>query len=89
MATQSQKSGGVSFLGLLFLLFLGLKLTNNIDWSWWWVTAPLWGPIAIGIVFTTLIILSILLISGVALLFGTKTEIKGTVKGFNNSINKK
>ena len=43
MATQTTtKSGGVSFAGLLFLLFLGLKLTNQIDWSWWWVTAPLW-----------------------------------------------
>lgn len=34
---------------LLFLLFLGLKLTGYIDWSWWWVTAPLWIPA--GIVF--------------------------------------
>lgn len=32
---------------LLFLLFLGLKLTGYIDWSWWWVTAPLWIPIGI------------------------------------------
>ena len=30
----------------LFLLFLGLKLTELITWSWWWVTAPLWGPLA-------------------------------------------
>lgn len=30
-------------LGALFLVFLVLKLTDNIDWSWWWVTAPLWG----------------------------------------------
>ena len=28
----------------LFLIFLVLKLTNLIDWSWWWVTAPLWIP---------------------------------------------
>jgi hypothetical protein len=21
-----------------------LKLTDNIDWSWWWVTSPLWIP---------------------------------------------
>ena len=27
----------------LFLLFLGLKLTGNIDWSWFWVFAPIWG----------------------------------------------
>ena len=39
---------------LLFVLFLGLKLTGHIDWSWWWVFAPLWGyallSIAIGFV---------------------------------------
>ena len=33
-------SGGTSTL--LFLLFLALKLTGHIDWSWWWVTCPLW-----------------------------------------------
>ena len=32
---------------LLFLVFLVLKLTAVIDWSWWWVTAPLWTPIAL------------------------------------------
>lgn len=45
--TTNQASGGVSFLGLLFLTFLILKLTHVIDWSWWWVTAPLWGGFAI------------------------------------------
>jgi len=32
---------------LLFLAFLVLKLTNVIDWPWLWVTAPLWGGIAL------------------------------------------
>lgn len=27
---------------LLFIVFLVLRLTNEIDWSWWWVTSPLW-----------------------------------------------
>lgn len=36
---------GSSFLGLLALVFITLKLTGYIDWSWWWVTAPLWGPL--------------------------------------------
>lgn len=31
----------------LFIVFLVLKLTNVIDWSWWYVTMPLWGEIAI------------------------------------------
>lgn len=34
----------VQFFGLLFITFLVLKLTHVIDWSWWWITAPLWGP---------------------------------------------
>lgn len=38
-------SGGVSLGTVLFLIFLVLKLCNVIDWSWWWVTAPLWGSL--------------------------------------------
>ena len=38
--------GGLLIVGL-FLLFMGLKLGNVIDWSWWWVFAPLWVPVAI------------------------------------------
>lgn len=41
------KSGGIGFLGLLTILFIGLKLTNYIDWSWWWVLAPMWLPVAV------------------------------------------
>ncbi|MES2662285.1 MAG: hypothetical protein V4629_03185 [Pseudomonadota bacterium] len=33
----------IGFLGVLFLIFLTLKLCDVIAWSWWWVTAPLWG----------------------------------------------
>jgi hypothetical protein len=36
---------------LLAVLFIGLKLTSVIYWSWWWVLAPLWGGFAIGVVF--------------------------------------
>jgi hypothetical protein len=44
---MSDNNGGISFGGLLFLIFLTLKLCNVITWSWWWVTAPLWFPLAI------------------------------------------
>ena len=40
-------SEGVGFLGLLTLLFVALKLTGHVDWSWWWVTLPFWGPFAL------------------------------------------
>lgn len=44
-------AGGVrvGFLSLLGLLFIGLKLGGAINWSWWWVLAPLWGPAMLGI----------------------------------------
>lgn len=33
---------GVGFTGLLCLLFIGLKLSGHISWSWIWVLSPLW-----------------------------------------------
>lgn len=37
--------GNLSLSTVLFIVFLVLKLTGYITWSWWWVTAPLWvGP---------------------------------------------
>jgi hypothetical protein len=47
---SSSSSGGLGFFGLLAILFIGLKLTNNIDWSWWWVLSPLWIPISLLVV---------------------------------------
>ena len=41
--------GGISTLGLLGIMFVGLKLANVINWSWWWVTAPWWGPFALSL----------------------------------------
>lgn len=40
---KSVKFVGVSILDLLAVMFIGLKITGEIDWSWWWVLAPLWG----------------------------------------------
>ena len=37
---------GPGLSGMLFLVFLVLKLMGYIDWSWWWVTAPLWVGLA-------------------------------------------
>lgn len=37
----------LTFPSVLFLIFLTLKLTNVIDWSWWWVTCPLWSVFAL------------------------------------------
>ena len=47
---NNNTSNGIGVGTTLFIVFLILKLTNTIDWSWWWVTSPLWIPVALGIV---------------------------------------
>lgn len=43
--------GGIGVVGLLFILFVALKLTHQIAWSWLWVTVPLWGGFALFLAF--------------------------------------
>jgi hypothetical protein len=43
-------SSGINFFGMLGILFIALKLTHFIDWSWWAVLSPLWIPMSIAIV---------------------------------------
>ena len=57
-SSSSASSGGVGFLGLLAILFIGLKLGNVIDWSWVWVLAPLWAVPAFIIVVGCLFIMA-------------------------------
>ena len=59
-------SSTTSTLSLLGVLFVGLKLTGNIDWSWAWVTLPFWWTFAI------LAILAML--AGVFALIGVVSE---------------
>lgn len=54
---NSSSSSGVGLLGLMFLIFMTLKLMGYITWSWWWVTAPLWGGFAIIITIVLIIVL--------------------------------
>jgi len=41
----------LGFVEALGLLFIGLKLTGVITWSWLWVLAPLWGQLIVFAVF--------------------------------------
>lgn len=43
---SSSSSGGIGLFGVLGVVFVVLKLTHVIDWSWWWVTLPFWGGFA-------------------------------------------
>lgn len=60
------QSSGIGLGGVLGVTFIVLKLTGVIAWSWLWVLAPFWIPIAI--VLVVLVVLG--LIAGVAKLAG-------------------
>ena len=43
------KNTGIGFTGLLAIVFIVLKLTGVIAWSWWWVLSPVWLPLAVAL----------------------------------------
>jgi len=53
---STSASSGISIIGLLGVVFIVLKLTGNIDWSWWWVLAPFWGGACITLLLAFVII---------------------------------
>ena len=63
--TNNNARGGVGFFGLLTIVFITLKLTGYIAWSWWWVLAPLWLPITLAIVIIIMLVLAAGLSAGV------------------------
>jgi hypothetical protein len=48
--SSSSSSGGIGFTGLLTIVFIVLKLTGYIHWSWLWVLSPLWISLALVLV---------------------------------------
>ena len=50
MTNTNNASNGVGFCSLLAIVFIVLKLTGTIGWSWWWVLAPLWVSFALAMI---------------------------------------
>lgn len=71
---NSSSFGGLGFCSALTLIFITLKLTNYIAWSWWWVLAPLWIPAILIFVFVLLV-----------MWFGNKTA---NVSGYKKTFRK-
>jgi len=44
---KTVQSSGLGTFSVVQIVFIILKLTNLITWSWWWVLAPSWIPLAI------------------------------------------
>ena len=68
MDNNSKYSLSLTPCGVLFIVFLVLKLTHVIDWSWWWITAPLWIPIA----WSVCVLLVLAIATGLIILFDGK-----------------
>ena len=49
---SEQKSSRLGLTDYFAVAFVVLKLCHVIDWSWWWVTAPIWGGIVLGVILT-------------------------------------
>lgn len=56
-----EKSAGIGFFGLLTIAFVVLKLTGFINWSWWLVLLPLYGPIIFGLLILAIFLLFVVI----------------------------
>lgn len=52
---NDNSSSGIGMPAILFLIFLVLKLTGYINWSWWWVTAPMWAGVILVLIVVILV----------------------------------
>ena len=49
-------SGGIGFVGLLTILFIALKLTGYVSWSWLWVLSPMWISLLVALAIVAVVI---------------------------------
>lgn len=56
-----KQGGGIGFVGLLTILFIGLKLTGYITWSWIWVLSPIWISIVLVVLILAIVAIIALL----------------------------
>ena len=55
--SSASAGGGISFIGLLTVVFIVLKLYGVIAWSWWWVLSPIWIPFGVALVLIALVLI--------------------------------
>ena len=54
-------STSLSLMSVLLTIFVVLKLTDNIDWNWWWVLSPIWIPFALIVGGVSILIVSMII----------------------------
>lgn len=58
MENKSSATFGTSFAGLLTIVFIVLKLTHVIEWSWVWVLSPLWISFLLSVVLVLIVVIA-------------------------------
>lgn len=89
MALNETKAANTSITlqTTVFLIFLILKLTEVDpigDWSWWWVTSPLWIPTAIALGILFLMAVAIVTLGSWGMTIVIAKWIKDSMKKLNN-----
>jgi len=75
MSSSSSSSSGIGLCGMVFIVFLFLKLAEMgtvATWSWWWVTSPLWLPLGIVLSVIVVMALACLFLAAITSLMGGK-----------------
>jgi hypothetical protein len=60
MKKPNSLTDGVCIAFALSIVLLFFKLTVAESLSWWWVTFPLWGPVAIGVLILIVSIIAVI-----------------------------
>lgn len=77
--TKDNKDITLPVVGLLTVIFIFLKVTNTVDWSWVWVLCPLWIP--------TALVIGITAVTSVLYVFATACGV--VIEIIKNTINTK
>ena len=47
MKNNKNTNKSIGLFDILLVIFIVLKLTGLINWSWWWVLSPIWIAVLI------------------------------------------
>jgi hypothetical protein len=72
--SNNTTSNGIGIFSVLGIVFIVLKLTKTIDWSWWYVLMPFYGPLLLLLVIIACIGLFVLITAGITKIFPSELD---------------
>ncbi len=77
--SKGKQAKNLSWPSILLLIFIILKLTNVIDWSWLWVLSPLWIGAALGLLF--FLVIGLILLAAIIGIVRKESRVVSTIRG--------